>query len=70
MKLDGNDPVALYNGMKEVVEAVRAGEGPVFVEAMTLRLGRHAGIGDNPDLSMKSWKSARRKRRWSRCVRC
>ena len=51
VKLDGNDPVALYNGMKEVVEAVRAGEGPVFVEAMTLRLGRHAGIGDNPDLS-------------------
>lgn len=51
VKLDGNDPVAFYNGMKDVIEAVRNGEGPVFVEAVTLRLGRHAGIGDNPDLT-------------------
>ncbi|MFT3930776.1 MAG: thiamine pyrophosphate-dependent enzyme [Spongiibacteraceae bacterium] len=43
--LDGNDPVAFYNGMKEVIESVRKGQGPVFVEAMTLRLGPHAGVG-------------------------
>ncbi|HJT41372.1 MAG TPA: dehydrogenase E1 component subunit alpha/beta [Sphingobium sp.] len=51
VKLDGNDPVAFYNGMKDVIEAVRSGEGPIFVEALTLRLGRHAGIGDNPNIS-------------------
>ncbi len=43
--LNGNDPVAFYNGMKEVIESVRKGQGPVFVEAMTLRLGPHAGVG-------------------------
>ncbi|WP_167854716.1 alpha-ketoacid dehydrogenase subunit alpha/beta [Mangrovimicrobium sediminis] len=43
--LDGNDPVAFYNGMKEIIESVRNGDGPVFVEAMTLRLGPHAGVG-------------------------
>ena len=43
--LNGNDPVAFYNGMKEIIESVRKGQGPVFVEAMTLRLGPHAGVG-------------------------
>jgi len=45
VQLDGNDPVAFYNGMKSIIEGVRRGEGPVFVEAMTLRLGPHAGVG-------------------------
>jgi 2-oxoisovalerate dehydrogenase E1 component len=47
VKLDGNDPVAFYNGMKTVIDEVRAGKGPVFVEATTYRLGPHAGVGDN-----------------------
>src|SRR5437868_5175757 len=47
VKLDGNDPVAFYQGMKAVIEEVRAGKGPVFVEALTLRLGPHAGVGDS-----------------------
>jgi pyruvate/2-oxoglutarate/acetoin dehydrogenase E1 component/TPP-dependent pyruvate/acetoin dehydrogenase alpha subunit len=46
--LDGNDPAAFYNGMKEVIDAVRAGHGPVFVEARTFRIGPHAGVGDSP----------------------
>ena len=45
VQLDGNDPVAFHNGMKEVIDDVRAGKGPVFVEALTLRLGPHAGVG-------------------------
>lgn len=45
VKLNGNDPVAFYNGMKEIIADVRSGKGPVFVEAMTLRLGPHAGVG-------------------------
>jgi pyruvate/2-oxoglutarate/acetoin dehydrogenase E1 component/TPP-dependent pyruvate/acetoin dehydrogenase alpha subunit len=47
VQLDGNDPAAFYNGMKEVIDYVRAGKGPVFVEAQTYRLGPHAGVGDN-----------------------
>jgi pyruvate/2-oxoglutarate/acetoin dehydrogenase E1 component/TPP-dependent pyruvate/acetoin dehydrogenase alpha subunit len=45
VKLNGNDPVEFYNGMKEIIESVRNGQGPVFVEAMTLRIGPHAGVG-------------------------
>ncbi len=45
VQLNGNDPVAFYNGMKSIIADVRAGNGPVFVEAMTLRLGPHAGVG-------------------------
>ncbi len=45
VQLNGNDPVAFYNGMKEIIDSVRDGNGPVFVEAMTLRLGPHAGVG-------------------------
>lgn len=47
VQLDGNDPAAFYKGMKEVIDHVRAGKGPVFVEAITYRLGPHAGVGDN-----------------------
>lgn len=47
--LDGNDPAAFHAGMKQVVDSVRAGEGPVFVEAKTFRIGPHAGIGDSPN---------------------
>ncbi|MYM64228.1 thiamine pyrophosphate-dependent enzyme [Pseudomaricurvus sp. HS19] len=45
VRLNGNDPVAFHNGMKEIIASVREGKGPVFVEAMTNRLGPHAGVG-------------------------
>jgi len=51
VRLNGNDPVEFYNGIKPLVEDLRNGGGPVFVEAMTMRLGKHAGIGDNADLT-------------------
>ncbi len=47
VQLDGNDPVLFHAGMKDVIEYVRAGKGPVFVEANTYRMGPHAGVGDN-----------------------
>ncbi len=47
VQLDGNDPAAFHAGMKDVIDYVRAGKGPVFVEAITYRLGPHAGVGDN-----------------------
>lgn len=51
VKIDGNDPAVFYRGMKDVVESVRRGGGPVFVEALTYRLGPHAGPGDNPNVA-------------------
>jgi pyruvate/2-oxoglutarate/acetoin dehydrogenase E1 component/TPP-dependent pyruvate/acetoin dehydrogenase alpha subunit len=51
VKLDGNDPIAFYRGIKPLVEDVRRGKGPVFVEAVTLRLGPHAGVGDSHEIS-------------------
>src|SRR5260370_2507287 len=45
VRLDGNDPIAFYNGMKPLIEEVRRGGGPGFVEAGTLRLGPHDGGG-------------------------
>jgi pyruvate/2-oxoglutarate/acetoin dehydrogenase E1 component/TPP-dependent pyruvate/acetoin dehydrogenase alpha subunit len=59
VKLDGNDPVAFYEGMKPVVDDVRAGQGPVFVEALTLRLGPHAGVGDSHQLSAEELKAGK-----------
>lgn len=50
VKLDGNDPIEFYNGMREVIESVRLGDGPVFVEAVTFRIGPHAGVGDSKDV--------------------
>ena len=51
VKLDSRDPIAFYKGMQEVIAEVRAGKGPVFVEAITQRFGPHAGVGDNKDIS-------------------
>ncbi len=59
VKLDGNDPVAFYNGMKSVIEEVRSGKGPVFVEALTMRLGPHAGVGDTNHLSKEDLAAAK-----------
>ncbi len=51
VKLDGNDTVAFYREMQAIVSDVRGGGGPVFVEAVTMRLGPHFGVGDTPHLS-------------------
>ncbi len=57
--LDGNDPVAFHNGMKSVIDEVRNGNGPVFVEARTIRLGPHAGVGDTNHLSKEDLAAAK-----------
>ncbi len=58
-KLNGNDPVSFHAAMKEIVESVRAGNGPVFVEALTLRLGTHAGFTPNELLSKEELEAGR-----------
>ena len=59
VKLDGNDPVAFHNGMKAVIDEVRGGNGPIFVEAVTMRLGPHAGVGDTNRLSKEDLAAAK-----------
>ncbi len=59
IQLDGNDAVAFHNGMKSIIEEVRNGHGPVFVEAMTVRLSLHAGVGDTNHLSKEDLAAAK-----------
>lgn len=59
VRVDANDPVAFHAVMKEVVESVRAGDGPVFVEAVTLRLGTHAGFSPNELLTKDELEAGR-----------
>ena len=42
MIVDGNDAVAVYETAKEAVERCRAGEGPILIEAKTMRMRGHA----------------------------
>ena len=59
VRLDANDVPAFYRGMKTIVEDIRRGKGPVFVEAVTQRLGPHAGVGDSHELSKEQLKAAK-----------
>jgi len=59
VKLDGNDPISFHREMKQIVADVRAGRGPVFVEAVTQRLGLHAGVGDTNHLSKEALAAAK-----------
>jgi pyruvate/2-oxoglutarate/acetoin dehydrogenase E1 component/TPP-dependent pyruvate/acetoin dehydrogenase alpha subunit len=59
VRLDANDVAGFHRGMKAVIEQVRRGEGPVFVEALTFRLGPHAGVGDSHDVSAEVLKAAK-----------
>lgn len=40
-QVDGNDAVAVYTATLEALDAIRAGQGPRLIEAMTYRLGDH-----------------------------
>lgn len=44
--VDGNDVLAVYETMKQAVEAARRGEGPMLIEALTYRLGPHTTADD------------------------
>lgn len=41
VRVDGNDPVAMYGAAKQAIERARAGEGPTLIEAMTFRFFGH-----------------------------
>ena len=40
--VDGNDVVAVYHAAKDAVDRCRAGDGPVLIEAKTMRMKGHA----------------------------
>jgi len=41
VRVDGNDPVAMYRAAKDSVDRARRGEGPTLLEAMTYRMLGH-----------------------------
>lgn len=46
VKVDGFDPIATAEVLREALERARSGGGPTFVEAMTYRLTGHSGSAD------------------------
>ena len=42
IKVDGTDPVAVYDAMVEAVQRARTGGGPTIIEAVTMRMHGHA----------------------------
>jgi pyruvate dehydrogenase E1 component alpha subunit len=51
-QVDGMDLVAVHNKTKEMLEAIRGGAGPMFLEVMTYRFRGHS-MGD-PERYRKS----------------
>jgi pyruvate dehydrogenase E1 component alpha subunit len=45
VRVDGNDPLAMYDAAKTAIERARAGAGPTLIEAMTFRFHGHV-FGD------------------------
>ena len=59
-RVDGNDVVAVHELMLDVVENVRSGKGPAFIEARTYRMQGHS-IADpanyRPDEEVEYWRT-------------
>lgn len=45
-RIDGNDPVAVYEATAAAIARARNGDGPSLIEAMTYRLGPHSTSDD------------------------
>ncbi|MEW9032962.1 MAG: thiamine pyrophosphate-dependent dehydrogenase E1 component subunit alpha, partial [Planifilum fimeticola] len=52
VRVDGNDPLKVYEAVKEAVERARRGEGPTLIEAVSYRLVPHSS--DDDDRSYRS----------------
>ncbi len=51
---DGNDPIKVYNTIKEAEDYIRKGNGPVFIEYFTYRWREHCGPNYDNDLGYRS----------------
>ena len=45
--VDGNDPIAVYQAVREAADRGRRGEGPTLIEAVTYRLTAHSSDDDD-----------------------
>lgn len=61
-RIDGNDFFAVYDTVKEARKYSIEGNGPVFIEAMTYRLGAHS-TADDPTLYRKEDEV----KKWEKC---
>jgi TPP-dependent pyruvate/acetoin dehydrogenase alpha subunit len=61
-RVDGNDPVAVYEGVSRAVKRARCGDGPSFIEAITFRLGGHLVHDPQRYRSQEEIKAA-----WEKC---
>ena len=59
IRVDGNDPVAMYRAAKDAVDTCRSGNGPVFLEAVTTRLGAHYGVAPTNHLPKEQLDAAK-----------
>lgn len=53
-QVDGNDAEATYKVCQEAADYVRAGKGPVFIEAITYRWREHCGPNYDNDIGYRS----------------
>lgn len=59
--IDDGDPIAIHRETQKALAAIRAGEGPRFIEAMTYRWRDHVGPGEDriykyrPDEELDRW---------------
>lgn len=60
IRVDGNDPLAIYMAVQEAAKHVRSGRGSVFLEMETYRIGAHSS-SDDPSVyrdsaEVQAWK--------------
>lgn len=46
LRVDGNDVLACYSGMRDAVAYARSGHGPILLEALTYRVSAHSSSDD------------------------
>ncbi len=60
LRIDGNDLLAVYRGIKDAVDRARSGAGPTFIECVTYRMGPHSSSDDptryRSDEEVATWK--------------
>ena len=47
IKVDGNDPLAVYQAVRDAVDRARKNQGPTLIEAVTYRLLPHSSDDDD-----------------------
>ena len=61
VRVDGNDPIAVYAATSRALEKARNGGGPTLIEAVTYRLGAHSTSDDPKNYrdqkELESWRA-------------